>query len=77
MHFEPGFGGRPWVFGGEVEHSSPASAAAKALAVAGGLRPRLEEIRQKLKPSLQSSSASMDMREELNLQMGKIGRAHV
>ena len=24
VHFEPGFGGRPWVFGGEMEHSSPA-----------------------------------------------------
>ena len=35
VHFEPGFGGRPWVFGGEVEHSSPASAVAKVLAVAG------------------------------------------
>ena len=21
VYFEPGFGGRPWVFGGEVEHS--------------------------------------------------------
>ena len=34
VYFEPGFGGRPWVFGGEVEHSSLASAASKALAVA-------------------------------------------
>ena len=24
VHFEPGFGGRPWVFDGEVEHSLPA-----------------------------------------------------
>ena len=24
VHFELGFGGRPWVFCGEVEHSSPA-----------------------------------------------------
>ena len=23
VHFEPRFGGRPWVFSGEVEHSSP------------------------------------------------------
>ena len=35
VHFEPGFGGRPWVFGGEVEHSSPALAAKIALAVVG------------------------------------------
>ena len=34
VHFEPGFRGRPWVFGGEEEHSSLASAASKALAVA-------------------------------------------
>ena len=24
VHFELGFGGRPWNFGGEVEHSLPA-----------------------------------------------------
>ena len=24
VHFEPGFGGRPWVFSGEVEHYLPA-----------------------------------------------------
>lgn len=35
VHFEPGFGGRPWVFDGKVEHSSPASVAAKALVVVG------------------------------------------
>ena len=35
VHFELGFGGRPWVFSGEVEHLHLPLVAVKALVVAG------------------------------------------
>ena len=66
VHFEPRFGGRPWVFGGEVEHSLPTFGSGESPSCCWGkegLRPRLE-IRWKLKPSLQLLSTLMEMREE-------------